>query len=40
VGYPCELREGGRLADIVPSMLTVLGLEQPKEMDGKSLIVK
>ncbi|MBE6798766.1 MAG: 2,3-bisphosphoglycerate-independent phosphoglycerate mutase [Ruminococcaceae bacterium] len=40
VGYPCKLREGGRLADIVPSMLTVLGLEQPKEMDGKSLIVK
>ena len=40
VGYPCELRDGGRLADIVPSMLTVLGLEQPKEMDGKSLIIK
>ncbi len=38
VGYPCELKEGGRLADIVPSMLTVLGIEQPKEMDGVSLI--
>lgn len=38
VGYPCELKEGGRLADIVPSMLTVLGLEQPEEMSGESLI--
>ena len=38
VGYPCELKEGGRLADIVPSMLTVLGLPKPKEMDGVSLI--
>ncbi len=38
VGYPCELKEGGKLADIVPSMLTVLGIEQPTEMDGTSLI--
>ena len=38
VGYPCELKEGGKLADIVPSMLTVLGLEQPKEMNGETLI--
>ncbi len=38
VGYPCELKDGGKLADIVPSMLKVLGLEQPIEMDGESLI--
>ena len=38
VGYPCKLRSGGRLADIAPTMLQILGLEQPKEMDGKSLI--
>ena len=38
VGYPCELREGGRLADLAPTMLKVLGLEQPKEMTGKSII--
>ncbi len=38
VGYPCELKEGGRLADIVPTMLTVLGLEKPNEMDGETLI--
>ena len=38
VGYPCELREGGRLADIIPSMLTAMGLEKPAEMTGESLI--
>lgn len=38
VGYDCELREGGRLADIAPTMLQILGLEQPEEMDGVSLI--
>lgn len=40
VGYDCKLKEGGRLADIIPSMLTVLGLEKPEEMDGESLIIK
>ena len=30
----------GRLADIAPTMLDVMGLAQPAEMDGKSLIVK
>lgn len=39
VGYPCELREGGRLADIAPTMLQIMGLEQPAEMDGQSIIV-
>lgn len=39
-GYPCELREGGRLADIAPTMLEILGLEQPTEITGKSLIKK
>ncbi len=38
VGYPCELREGGVLADIAPTMLQILGLPQPEEMTGKSLI--
>ncbi|MBQ3968888.1 MAG: 2,3-bisphosphoglycerate-independent phosphoglycerate mutase [Clostridia bacterium] len=40
VGYPCKLREGGRLADIAPTMLEIMGLEQPEEMDGTSMIVK
>lgn len=39
VGYPCKLREGGKLADIAPTMLKILGLEQPKEMDGESIIL-
>ncbi|MBQ8550476.1 MAG: 2,3-bisphosphoglycerate-independent phosphoglycerate mutase [Clostridia bacterium] len=38
VGHDCELREGGRLADLAPSMLKVLGLPKPEEMDGESLI--
>lgn len=37
VGHPCTLHEG-RLADIAPTMLEVLGLPQPAEMDGKSLM--
>ena len=38
VGYPCRLREGGRLADIAPTMLGILGLPQPPEMTGKSIV--
>ncbi|MBP1571371.1 MAG: 2,3-bisphosphoglycerate-independent phosphoglycerate mutase, partial [Oscillospiraceae bacterium] len=37
-GYDCELHTDGVLADIAPTMLQILGLEQPKEMTGKSLI--
>ena len=33
-----KLREGGRLADIAPTMLKLLGLPQPAEMNGKSII--
>ena len=35
-----KLREGGCLADIVPTLIEIMGLEQPVEMTGKSLIVK
>ena len=35
-----KLREGGCLADIAPTLIEIMGLEQPKEMTGKSLIVK
>ena len=38
VGHPCKLREGGKLADIAPTMLKLLGLPQPTEMTGKSII--
>ena len=39
-GAGTELRTGGRLADIAPTILDVMGLACPKEMDGKTLIVK
>jgi 2,3-bisphosphoglycerate-independent phosphoglycerate mutase len=32
-----ELREGGILADISPTILKLLGIEQPKEMTGRPL---
>ncbi len=35
-----ELREGGRLADILPTMLDGMGLEKPVEMTGESLLVR
>ena len=38
-GLDKPLREGGCLADIAPTMLQVLGLTQPGEMTGKSLII-
>ena len=38
VGYPCTLKEGGRLCDISPTLLQIMGLPQPKEMTGTSLI--
>ncbi|MCI8326457.1 MAG: 2,3-bisphosphoglycerate-independent phosphoglycerate mutase, partial [Lachnospiraceae bacterium] len=34
------LREGGCLADIVPTLIEIMGKEQPKEMTGKSLLIK
>jgi 2,3-bisphosphoglycerate-independent phosphoglycerate mutase len=33
------LREGGKLCDIAPTMLEVMGLAQPEEMSGESLVV-
>ena len=39
VNYPCKLRKGGRLADIAPTMLKILGMEQPAEMTGESIIL-
>ncbi len=37
-GY--RLREGGRLADLAPTLLELMGLAQPKEMTGQSLLIK
>ena len=35
-----KLREGGCLADIVPTLIELMGKEQPAEMTGKSLLIK
>ena len=37
-GY--TLREGGCLADIVPTLIELMGMEKPVEMTGKSLLIK
>ena len=34
-----KMREGGRLADIAPTVLQLMGLPKPAEMTGQSLIV-
>ena len=38
-GIPCRLREGGRLADLAPTMLEILGMPKPPQMDGCSLLL-
>lgn len=35
-----KLREGGCLADIAPTLIEMMGMEQPAEMTGKSLLEK
>ena len=39
VGMDAKLKEG-KLADLAPTMLDIMGIKKPKEMTGKSLIVK
>lgn len=34
------LKDGGKLADIAPTLLEMMGMEQPAEMSGESLLVK
>ena len=36
--FPCTLREGGKLCDIAPTMLKIMGIAQPEEMNGTSII--
>jgi 2,3-bisphosphoglycerate-independent phosphoglycerate mutase len=38
-GADVQLRHGGKLADIAPTILEILGLPQPPEMTGESLIM-
>ena len=39
VGKDAKLKEG-RLADLIPTMLDIMGIEKPKEMTGESLLEK
>lgn len=34
-----KMADGGKLADVVPTMLEVMGIEKPEEMTGKSLLL-
>ena len=34
------LRENGCLADIIPTLIEMMGMEKPEEMTGKSLLIK
>ncbi|WP_043649642.1 2,3-bisphosphoglycerate-independent phosphoglycerate mutase [Chitinilyticum litopenaei] len=38
IGRPARLAPGGALKDIAPSLLAMMGLPQPEEMTGRSLI--
>jgi len=39
IGKSCTLRDGGKLCDISPTIIKLLGLEQPEEMSGESIIL-
>jgi len=36
----CRLRDDGRLADVIPTALQIMGLEKPQEMTGETLILR
>jgi 2,3-bisphosphoglycerate-independent phosphoglycerate mutase len=33
-----QISDNGTLADVAPSMLALMGLQQPKEMSGRNLL--
>ena len=39
VGKDCSLREDGKLCDISPTIIKLLGLNKPAEMTGESIII-
>lgn len=42
INYPeaSGIREGGKLCDIAPTVLDMMGLDKPKEMTGQSVLVR
>ena len=38
LGRPLQLTDGGNLADVAPTMLDIMGIMKPTEMNGRSLI--
>ncbi|MEE8342745.1 MAG: 2,3-bisphosphoglycerate-independent phosphoglycerate mutase [Gammaproteobacteria bacterium] len=38
IGRPARMAETGSLADVAPTMIKLMGLEQPPEMNGTSLV--
>lgn len=40
IGEDVKLKESGRLADLAPTMLDLMGLDIPSEMTGESMIIK
>jgi 2,3-bisphosphoglycerate-independent phosphoglycerate mutase len=38
VGRDADIEKGGRLSDLAPTMLTLMGREVPKEMTGRAII--
>ena len=38
-GRPATALEGGKLSDLAPTMLTLMGMEIPAEMTGKPLMI-
>lgn len=36
----CKLRDGGSLADVVPTLLEMMEIDKPEEMTGESLLVR
>ena len=40
VGSDYALKEGGKLCDLCPTLLDIMGIAQPKEMTGESLLIK
>lgn len=38
MGRPARLRDGGRLSDVAPTLLYLMGLDKPREMTGQSIV--